>query len=106
MTVSSVSVNGVPARFSFVQPTYPGDPNGQNDRRPQRRGRHHRGLVPRLRWRLRDHRAGGLRRLDAAQRLPGGQAQLRLLRHGHRGPSPRAAARPRPRAGPPSRPAW
>ena len=31
MTVSSVTVNGVPARFSFVQPTYPGDPNGQND---------------------------------------------------------------------------
>ncbi|MGC1569050.1 MAG: M1 family aminopeptidase [Trebonia sp.] len=34
MTVSSVSVNGVPARFSFVQPTYPGDPNGQNDPNP------------------------------------------------------------------------
>jgi hypothetical protein len=34
MTVSSVRVNGVPARFSFVQPTYPGDPNGQNDPNP------------------------------------------------------------------------
>jgi len=34
MTVSSVTVNGVPARFSFVQPTYPGDPNGQNDPNP------------------------------------------------------------------------
>src|ERR1700727_1454581 len=34
MTVSSVSVNGVPARFSFVQPTYPGDPNGPNDPDP------------------------------------------------------------------------
>src|SRR5580693_9274986 len=34
MAVSSVSVNGVPARFSFVQPTYPGDPNGQNDPNP------------------------------------------------------------------------
>jgi hypothetical protein len=34
MTVSSVSVNGRPARFSFVQPTYPGDPNGPNDPEP------------------------------------------------------------------------
>jgi hypothetical protein len=34
MTVSSVTVNGVPARFGFVQPTYPGDPNGQNDPNP------------------------------------------------------------------------
>ena len=31
MTVSSVQVNGAPATFAFVQPTYPGDPNGQND---------------------------------------------------------------------------
>jgi hypothetical protein len=34
MTVSSVSVNGDPARFSFVQPTYPGDPKGQGDPNP------------------------------------------------------------------------
>jgi hypothetical protein len=34
MAVSSVSVNGVPAQFSFVQPTYPGDPNGPNDPNP------------------------------------------------------------------------
>src|ERR1700749_2928386 len=34
MTVSSVSVNGIPAQFSFVQPTYPGDPNGPNDPNP------------------------------------------------------------------------
>ena len=34
MTVRSVVVNGRPARFTFVQPTYPGDPNGQNDPDP------------------------------------------------------------------------
>jgi hypothetical protein len=34
MTVNSVIVNGHPARFSFVQPTYPGDPNGQDDPNP------------------------------------------------------------------------
>jgi hypothetical protein len=34
MTVSSVTVNGRPARFSFDQPTYPGDPNGPNDPDP------------------------------------------------------------------------
>jgi hypothetical protein len=34
MTVSSVEVNGQPATFTFVQPTYPGDPNGQNDPDP------------------------------------------------------------------------
>ena len=34
MTVGSVTVNGYPARFSFVQPTYPGDPNGQDDPNP------------------------------------------------------------------------
>ena len=52
--------------------------------RAQRRGRHHGGLVPRPRRRVRDHRAGRFRGLDAAQRLPGGQAHLRLLRHGER----------------------
>jgi len=34
MTVSSVTVNGDGARFSFVQPTYPGDPKGQGDPNP------------------------------------------------------------------------
>jgi hypothetical protein len=34
MTVRSVSVNGHPAAFTFVQPTYPGDPHGQNDPNP------------------------------------------------------------------------
>ena len=34
MTVTSVRVNGRPASFRFVQPTYPGDPHGQNDPDP------------------------------------------------------------------------
>src|SRR6266567_867339 len=34
MTVRSVTVNGKAARFTFVQPTYPGDPHGQNDPNP------------------------------------------------------------------------
>jgi Peptidase family M1 domain len=34
MRVRSVTVNGRPARFTFVQPTYPGDPHGQNDPNP------------------------------------------------------------------------
>ncbi len=34
MRVGSVRVNGRPALFSFVQPTYPGDPNGQDDPNP------------------------------------------------------------------------
>jgi aminopeptidase N len=34
MTVRSVTVNGHAAAFRFVQPTYPGDPNGQNDPSP------------------------------------------------------------------------
>jgi hypothetical protein len=34
MTVNSVMVNGQPATFAFVQPTYPGDPNGQDDPDP------------------------------------------------------------------------
>src|SRR5262249_34564517 len=34
MTVTSVTVNGLPAAFRFVQPTYPGDPHGQNDPNP------------------------------------------------------------------------
>jgi Peptidase family M1 domain len=32
--VSSVTVNGQPATFEFKQPTYPGDPNGQDDPDP------------------------------------------------------------------------
>ena len=36
MSVRSVSVNGRPASFTFVQPTYPGDPHGQNDPNPPR----------------------------------------------------------------------
>jgi hypothetical protein len=35
MTVDSVMVNGQPAGFRFVQPTYPGDPNGQDDPDPR-----------------------------------------------------------------------
>ena len=31
MTVASVEVNGQTAQFKFVQPTYPGDPNGDSD---------------------------------------------------------------------------
>jgi hypothetical protein len=34
LAVHSVSVDGKPARFRFVQPTYPGDPKGQNDPNP------------------------------------------------------------------------
>jgi hypothetical protein len=34
MKVSSISINGRPATFTFVQPTYAGDPNGQNDPSP------------------------------------------------------------------------
>jgi hypothetical protein len=35
LTVGSVLVNGAPAAFTYVQPTYPGDPNGQNDPDPR-----------------------------------------------------------------------
>ena len=34
MSVQSVAVNGQPATFAFVQPTYPGDPSGQDDPNP------------------------------------------------------------------------
>jgi hypothetical protein len=34
MTVSSISIDGQPATFKFVQPTYPGDPKGQDDPDP------------------------------------------------------------------------
>src|SRR5215471_5438533 len=35
LAVQSVTVNGRPAAFTFVQPTYPGDPRGQNDPDPR-----------------------------------------------------------------------
>ena len=35
LQVQSVLVNGVAATFAFEQPTYPGDPNGQEDPDPQ-----------------------------------------------------------------------
>src|SRR5580704_2870095 len=35
MTVRSVRVNGRPAAFTFVQPTYPGDPHGRSDPDPR-----------------------------------------------------------------------
>ena len=35
LTVSAVTVDGKPADFSFVQPTYPGDPAGQEDPDPR-----------------------------------------------------------------------
>src|SRR5690242_6363016 len=34
LTVRRVQVNGQPASFRFVQPTFPGDPRGQDDPRP------------------------------------------------------------------------
>jgi Peptidase family M1 domain len=34
LSVGSVTVNGRPARFAFVQPTYPGDPKGPSDPSP------------------------------------------------------------------------
>jgi len=34
MTVTSIIVNGRPASYRFVQPTYPGDPNGPDDPDP------------------------------------------------------------------------
>jgi hypothetical protein len=34
MEVEAVTVNGAPATFTFVQPTYPGDPEGQDDPNP------------------------------------------------------------------------
>ena len=34
LTVGSVEIDGQPASFAFAQPTYPGDPNGQDDPNP------------------------------------------------------------------------
>ena len=51
----TATVNGRPAAFRFVQPTYPGDPNGQNDPNPAAHeasqnnpvgGPHHNSLAP------------------------------------------------------------
>jgi hypothetical protein len=53
--VRSVQVNGHPATFHFVRPTFPGDPRGQNDPRPRAHqasqtdpvgGPHHNPLPP------------------------------------------------------------
>jgi hypothetical protein len=55
LRVRSVDVNGRPASFHFVRPTYPGDPRGQNDPRPRAHqasetdpvgGPHHNPLPP------------------------------------------------------------
>jgi hypothetical protein len=35
LSVATVTVNGRRARYQFVQPTYPGDPHGQNDPDPR-----------------------------------------------------------------------
>jgi hypothetical protein len=34
LSVQSITINGQPATFTFKQPTYPGDPNGQDDPDP------------------------------------------------------------------------
>ena len=34
LTVNAITINGQPATFTFKQPTYPGDPNGQDDPDP------------------------------------------------------------------------
>ena len=34
LTVQSITIDGQPATFTFKQPTYPGDPNGQDDPDP------------------------------------------------------------------------
>lgn len=55
MTVTAVSVDGQPARFRFVRPTYPGDPHGPGDPDPRAHqasqhavvgGPHHNPLPP------------------------------------------------------------
>jgi hypothetical protein len=55
LTVGSVTVDGAPAGFTFVQPTYPGDPLGQDDLNPAAHemsqtdpvgGPHHNALPP------------------------------------------------------------
>src|SRR5215813_12907886 len=67
MTVQSVIVNGRAAKFRFVQPTYPGDPNGQNDPNPAAHeasqtnpvgGPHHNPLPPACTPELKSTKAG------------------------------------------------
>src|SRR6201999_1026603 len=73
LAVSSVTVNGRPARFAFEQPTYPGDPNGPNDPDP-RAGQESvaAGLHPRARQLAERHRT-------RRHPVPGRQAR----RHAH-----------------------
>ncbi len=75
MTVQSVIVSGHPATFRFVQPTYPGDPNGQNDQNPAAHeasqtnpvgGPHHNPLPPACTPELRSTSAG-VNSLDGTQ---------------------------------------
>src|SRR6266704_1236623 len=89
LTVRSVTVDGQPARFRFAQPTYPGDPNGQDDTNP---AAHEASQTSRV---------GGL---DAAERLPRGQADLRLRRHRHRRPGRGRQRSPRLGQAPPGQP--
>src|SRR5215813_12061358 len=67
MTVQSVIVNGRAAKFRFVQPTYPGDLNGQNDPNPAAHeasqtnpvgGPHHNPLPPACTPELKSTKAG------------------------------------------------
>jgi hypothetical protein len=66
MKVGSVTVNGQRASFRFVQPTFPGDPRGQNDPRPAAHeasqlsrvgGPHHNPLPPACSPELRSEKA-------------------------------------------------
>ena len=72
-TVGSITVNGQPATFKFVQPTYPGDPNGQDDPDPLA---HRTGLV------------------DADQRRQPEPAGVRADVHRGRRPEPPVPATP------------
>ena len=71
MTVDSVTVDGQPATFTFVQPTYPGDPNGPGDPDP-------RAHEASQNARSEARRTTRCRRLLA--RAPAKKAQLRLAR--------------------------
>ena len=81
MTVGSVTVNGHAAAFTFVQPTYPGDPNGQDDPNPQAHeasqnnpvgGPQHNPLPPACSPELPEHRRR--RGLPERAAVPGQQA--------------------------------
>jgi peptidase M1-like protein len=76
MTVRSVTVNGHPARFAFAQPTYPGDPHGQNDPNPAAHeasqfnpvgGPHHNPLPPACSPELTTTSAAKMDSLDGTQ---------------------------------------